>query len=172
MRSKRLTVIARFAGASALLGTACLGGMAAFSATATTLSTVRINTGGAAVTDSDGMQWKADTGFTGGQLSSTTSTIASTAKQSVFRDMRFGMSAYRIPVVNGTYDVTLPEAEIYFKAAGKRVFSVTAEGNTVATNVDVFKLAGGMNRAYWIKFRTTVTDGALDLGFKASVNYA
>src|SRR3954453_15051024 len=112
MRSKRLTIVAQFAGSSVLLASVCLGGMAAFSASAASLSTVHINAGGAAVTDADGVQWKADTGFTGGKLSSTTAAIASTAKQPVFRDMRFGVSAYRIPVVNGTYDVTLAEAEI------------------------------------------------------------
>ena len=81
------------------------------------------------------------------------------------------MSAYRIPVVNGTYDVSLLEAETYFTAAGKRVFSVTAEGRTVAKDVDVFARAGGKDKAFWIQFTTTVTDGWLDLGFTASVNH-
>ena len=123
------------------------------------------------MTDVDGNKWQADTEYVGGHTSTTTDSVDSTRKQYVFHDDRYGMSAYRIPVVNGTYDVTLLEAETYFTAAGKRVFSVTAEGRTVAKDVDVFARAGGKDKAYWIKFTTTVADGWLDLGFTASVNH-
>jgi hypothetical protein len=151
---------------------AVTAGATAFAPAAATLSTVRINSGGPALTDVSGYKWSADSYYVGGKVSSTTANIQDVAKQYVFRDDRYAMSAYHIPVVNGTYQVNLLEAETYFAAAGKRVFSVTAEGKTVAKNVDIFKLAGGKNIGYWIKFTTTVTDGKLDLGFISSVNYA
>src|SRR3954466_12532186 len=176
MRSLRKFSSHRFvalAATSSMLATlAAIAHDGAVAATAPALSTVRINAGGPALTDSDGYNWKADVNFVGGKVASTTATITDTRKQYVCRDNRYGMTAYNIPVVNGTYDVSLLEAETYFNAAGKRVFSVTAEGKSVAKNVDIFKLAGGRNRAYWIQFRTTVTDGVLSLGFKALVNSA
>src|SRR4051812_32369909 len=143
-----------------------------FHTAAATLSSLHINAGGPGLTEADGSRWQADTGFVGGKVSSTTSPVQNTTKTHVAQTDRYAMSAYRIPVVNGKYAVTLLEAETYFSAPNKRVFSVTAEGHTVAKNVDVFALAGGKNKAYWIKFTTTVTDGKLDLGFSASVNYA
>src|SRR3954452_9905118 len=171
MHSIRPKFVTAIVGISLLSGAGGVVGSGLLSAAATTLSTVRINAGGPAVVDGDGNHWVADTDYVGGKTSTTTATIANTRKTAAFRDMRFDVSAYHIPVVNGTYDVNLLEAEIYFNAAGKRVFNVSAEGKSVAKNVDVFKLAGGKDRAYWIKFTATVTDGSLDLGFTKSVNY-
>jgi hypothetical protein len=98
--------------------------------------------------------------------------VSGTHKQDVFRNERYRMSAYRIPISNGTYEVRLLESEHYFSAAGKRIFSVTAEGRTVLANLDVFSRAGGANKALWLPFTVTVSDGQLDLGFTASRNYA
>src|SRR4051812_20570610 len=167
-----LRSISLLAGSAVLAGVAVTAGAGAFRLSAATLSTVRINAGGPALTDVDGNKWSADSYYTGGKVSSTTAYMQDTAKQYVFRDQRYGMSAYQIPVVNGTYSVNLLTVETVFTAAGKRVFTVTAEGQTVAKNVDVFKLAGGKNKAYWILFTTKVTDGKLSLGFKASVDNA
>jgi hypothetical protein len=167
-----LRSISLLAGSAVVAGVAVTAGASALAPAAATLSTVRINVGGPALTDINGNKWSADSYYVGGKVSSTSANIQGAAKQYVFRDERYAMSAYHIPVVNGTYKVNLLEAETYFGAAGKRVFSVTAEGQTVAKNVDIFKLAGGKDVAYWIKFTTTVTDGKLDLGFTASVNYA
>jgi hypothetical protein len=132
------------------------------------LSTVRINAGGAAVTDDDGNAWSADTGFVGGKVGTTSTKVSGTNKQGVFRDERFGMTAYRIPVTNGTYEVRLLESEHYFNSAGQRIFTVTAEGRTALLNLDVFARAGGKYKAVWLPFTVTVSDGRLDLGFTAS----
>jgi hypothetical protein len=158
--------------ASAVVAGIGVGGTQAFRPAAATLSSVHINAGGPAVTESDGSKWQADSGYVGGKVSAVNVVVQGTPKTHVVQTDRYGMSAYRIPVVNGKYDVVLLEAETYFAAVNKRVFSVTAEGRTVAKDVDLFALAGGKNRAYWIKFTTTVADGQLDLGFTASVNYA
>jgi hypothetical protein len=133
---------------------------------------IRINAGGAAAVDDDGSAWGADTGFVGGNVGTTRTAVSGTRKQDVFRNERYGMSAYRIPVANGTYEVRLLESEHYHNAAGQRLFSVTAEGVTVLQNLDVFARAGGKYKALWLPFTVTITDGQLDLGFKASRNYA
>jgi hypothetical protein len=140
-------------------------------ASAETAAFVRINAGGSAVTDVNGNAWVADKAFVGGSVGSTKKTVADTDNQGVFRDERYGMSAYQIPVPNGTYEVRLLESEHYFTAAGKRIFSVTSEGATVVRDVDLFTRAGGAYKALWLTFKSTVTDGRLDLGFKASKNY-
>ena len=42
----------------------------------------------------------------------------------------------------GTYTVTLKFAEIYFTAAGQRVFNVNINGQSVLSNFDIFAQAG------------------------------
>lgn len=130
------------------------------------VATVRVGTGATAVVDSTGATWSATRGFTGGKrfaVSSATA-IAGTEDDALYRTEHFGMSAFSQPVVNGTYTVTLRMAEIYWGAAGKRVFDVTAEGRAALTSVDVFA-AVGKNAKYDRSFTTTVADGVLDVGF-------
>jgi hypothetical protein len=149
-----------------------LAGSAVTAVTSAATAKILINTGGAAVTDVDGNHWQADAYSTGGQTSSTTATVSGTQYQSVFQNDRYGMSAYRIPVTNGTYTVKLLEAEHYFTTSGQRIFDVTAEGALKVDNLDVFAKAGGKNKAVYIIFTATVTDGKLDLVFTASKNTA
>jgi hypothetical protein len=82
------------------------------------------------------------------------------------------MSGYRLPVPDGRYRVTLKMVENFFTAPGSRVFDVTAEGSTVLSGFDPFAAAGGRGRAVDRSFTTTVTGGALDLGFRNRRNYA
>ncbi len=78
---------------------------------------------------------------------------------------------YQIPVANGTYEVTLDFAEMFFTAAGKRIFNVSLEGQTVLPNFDIWALAGryaAVQRAFVV----TVTDGMLNIVATASVDNA
>ena len=86
--------------------------------------------------------------------------------------------SYNIPVTNGTYRVVLHFAEIFFGATGggeggtgKRVFSVTAEGQsfTELTDIDLNAIAPPMT-AITVAIQVDVVDGVLDLAFDASVN--
>jgi hypothetical protein len=137
-----------------------------------TASTVRINSGGSAVTDIEGYYWQGDNSYSGGQTAATTAETAGSPKQQIFQNERFGMSVYRIPVANASYKVTLLESEHYFTQSGQRVFSVTAEGATKLSGIDIYARAGGKNKALWLSFYTTVSDGKLDLGFSATKNSA
>jgi hypothetical protein len=132
---------------------------------------LNIDAGGSGLTASDGTVWAADSGFTGGKIGKTSDSINGSDAAAVVRNYRYGMSAYKVPVANGTYQVTFVMAETYWKAKGKRVFSATAEGVTVFSNLDVYAVVGHdveLTRTAVV----TVKDGALSLGFKASRDYA
>jgi len=92
--------------------------------------------------------------------------------------VNLGSFAYNIPVINGTYDVRLHFAEIFFGAtgakplegiAGKRVFSVKMEGQNKLVNFDIVQEVGSMT-AVIKTFTITVSDGTLNINFIPSVN--
>jgi N-acetylneuraminic acid mutarotase/glucose/arabinose dehydrogenase len=78
---------------------------------------------------------------------------------------------YNVPVPNGNYEVTLYFAEIYFNAAGQRVFDVSIEGQTVLQNFDIWALAGQF-AAVQRTFVVTVTNGVLNIVGTATVDNA
>ncbi len=135
-------------------------------------SAQRMNSGGPAKTDSSGNEWQADTaytpggaGYVGGSTYSTGASIAATQDDALYQTERWGMSAYKFPVPNGTFVVTLKFAELYYASAGQRVFDVKIEDRTVLSNFDIFAAAGAKNRAYDRTFTTTVSDGELTVSF-------
>jgi hypothetical protein len=130
---------------------------------------MNIDAGGAGLVASDGSVWAADSGFTGGKVNSTAHTITGADNSTVLRSYRFGMSAYSVPVTNGSYRVTILMAEPYWKAAGKRIFSATAEGVAVFSNLDLYAVAGHDVQVARTAV-VTVKDGALSLAFKATAN--
>jgi hypothetical protein len=139
-------------------------------AKAATAATVRVNNGGGAFTEANGISWVADSGYDGGRPSSTSSRIANTSNSRLYQSFRVGMHDYAVPVASGQrYRVRVFLTETYFNAAGKRVFDISAEGAVVADNVDIYA-AAGYKRAYSRSFEATVSDGVLDLGFTAVAN--
>src|SRR5207248_3308467 len=80
---------------------------------------------------------------------------------------RYGKTfSYAVSVPNGTYSVTLKFAEIYWTAAGRRVFNVAINGKTVLTNFDILAQPGAApNTALDKNFSTTVTNGTLSIVF-------
>ncbi len=89
----------------------------------------------------------------------------------VMQTERYNMSGYHIPIANGTYHLNLYLSENYWTKKGARVFSVTAEGVKIISNLDIFA-AAGKNRALVKKFTVTVRDNSLDLGFTATRDHA
>jgi hypothetical protein len=81
------------------------------------------------------------------------------------------MSSYKFTVPNGVYQVELDFAEIYCTAPNCRVFSVTIQGSTVLSNLDLFAVAG-KNTAYIRTYAATVSNGVLTIGFSAIINSA
>ena len=126
---------------------------------------VRTNSGGPAYTDSLGQKWTADTGYTGGGPYSTTKTIANTPDPTLYQTSRYGASfSYAIHAPAGSYAVTLKFAELYWTAAGKRVFNVTINGTKVLSNFDIFAAAGATLKAIDETFKVTST-GTITIQF-------
>ena len=130
-----------------------------------------VNAGGAAYTAADGVAYAADAGASGGRTYTTSDPISGTDDDPLYQSERWGTFAYAVPVGPGTYEVTLRLAEVYFTAPGRRVFSVTAEGEPVVQGLDLFAEAGH-DAAYDVTETVSVTDGTLDLAFSSTVNNA
>ncbi|MDZ8056324.1 MAG: malectin domain-containing carbohydrate-binding protein [Aulosira sp. ZfuVER01] len=134
---------------------------------------IRINAGGGAYKDSNGIDWLADQFFIGGNLYSTTSAIANTNSDPLYQNERWLKNlSYAIPVTDGDYTVNLKFAELYFTSSGQRVFDVSAENQLFIDNLDIFAQAGSNNTALDKSFNVKVADGTLNLDFLASVNNA
>jgi len=129
---------------------------------------IRIDAGAdAAGKDAEGNAWLADSGFVGGDtVDRGPIAIANTAFPALYRTEHWGMSGFTWPVPNGKYTVRLHFAETFedITAAGQRVFSVTVEGQEIK-DLDVFKEAGGANKALVKSVAVTVADGNLDITF-------
>ncbi|TNC74607.1 Ig-like domain-containing protein [Rubellimicrobium roseum] len=124
-----------------------------------------VNAGGPAFTAADGDAHAADQFFTGGKAYKKVAAIAGTVDDALYQTERFGNFTYAVPVENGTYEVTLKFAEIFFSAAGQRVFDVAAEGQVVINDLDIWSAAGGKNIAYDVPVTVQVSDGVLNLQF-------
>jgi hypothetical protein len=104
----------------------------------------RINCGGAATGG-----FTADQFFSGGSPYSSGSTIVTSgvtnaAPAAVYQSERFGNQTYTIGGLTpgSGYTVRLHFAEVYFTAAGARVFNVSVNGTQVLANFDIFAAAG------------------------------
>jgi hypothetical protein len=65
----------------------------------------------------------------------------------VYRDVRVGLSAYRLALPAGSYSVRLQFVEPQHVQAGRRVFDVVVQGQTVIEGLDLVERTGGPNRA-------------------------
>lgn len=127
----------------------------------------RVNCGGQTIS-AGGVTYMADSDYT---LPSATYTNAS-LPASIYSTERFGSNfSYHFPVPNGTYSVQLLFEEIYFRAAGKRVFNVSLNDNLVLTNLDLFHTKGFAS-PYTPTFPVTVTNGQIHVHFTSTVNNA
>ena len=131
-----------------------------------------VNAGGSAYTASDGTTYEADTNFAGGSTYSTSEAIGGTQDDPLYQTERYGDLAYSVPVTNGTYEVTLQFAEIYFDAANERVFDANLEGGTIELeNYDIYAEAGALN-ATEKTYTVDVTDGELTVQLSPDTNNA
>jgi len=135
----------------------------------------RVNAGGPAYTDGAGKAWAADQayspgswGYVGGSTFAVSDPIARTVDDPLYQSERYGLTEYRFDVPNGTYEVELRFAEIWFSASGQRVFDVRIEGTTFLTDFDPYAAAGGHDVALNLVLRgIVVVDGQLNIEFAA-----
>jgi len=139
--------------------------------TATPGPVAAVNCGGGAFTATDGTEFVADTG-TGGGTYSVSDSIANTDDDTLYQSVREGNFSYSFDVANGTYEVRLHFAELWFSAAGDRVFSIEAEGTTGLSSYDIYAAAGDRLTATQASFTVEVTDGTLDLSPVNETNQA
>lgn len=140
-----------------------------FAAPIVQVSTVRINCGGNAYTDSLGNQWLADTYFSGGNAYDIESyigafTVIGTNDQPLYkfeRSIDAGNFSYTIPISSGIYTVNLLFCENNY-TAGQRVGTVALNGSNLLTNFDIYSQAGGQHKAL-IKTFTNQSLGSFTL---------
>ena len=128
-----------------------------------------------------GVTWKADQAYTTGGFGYVTAGLANTvtntiansgAQQALYQSERYATPLeYKFTVPNGSYLVTLKNAELYWTAAGDRVFSVAINGTTVLSNFDIFSQVGEFV-ADDHSFMVNVTGGLIDIVATATVDNA
>jgi hypothetical protein len=115
---------------------------------------IRIVMRSQAYMDHKGNLWTSDRYFRGGQPVSRSQLTAGTDDPELYRGERFGNISYVIPVAPGSYSVTLKFAEAWFGpgkpvggGVGNRRFDILANSQMLAHNFDIYKEAGGPERA-------------------------
>jgi hypothetical protein len=134
-----------------------------------------------AYTDKEGHHWLPDRFATGGRLVFRTSPIEDTSSPELYQSERFGHFSYQIPVAPGEYRLILHFSERWFGAgkpgaggAGDRLMNVFCNGVALLKHFDIYRQAGGADRAITISFRHLKPNaqGRLDLSFIPEANYA
>jgi len=149
------------------------GGSASDSVTVSIASqmSVAVNCGGGAYTALDGTNYVADTYYTGGNVYSTSNAIASTSDDELYQSQRYGYGSdfsYAIPLADWNYDITFRFTEMYYENIGDQIFSVTAEGTQIITDLDVLSQASKYE-AYDVTITSVnVSDGVLNLTFSGA----
>ena len=138
------------------------------SVAANSLSTpIRINAGAGVVKDATGVEWLADTGFSGGDvMERPDQQIANTKQPEIYRSEHYSMDSFTQKIPNGKYQVKLHFCETYdgITEAGQRVFTFELGGKTFK-DFDVWVKAGGFAKAYVETVPVEITNGQLDIKF-------
>ena len=126
-------------------------------ASATPMVTYAVNSGGGA-----SGSFTADANVSGRSTSSTgsgidTSAVTNPASQSVYQTERYNNFTYTFTnlAAGASYKVRLHFAEIFYAAAGIRVFNVFINGTQVLANFDIYATAGTKNKAVIREFTAT-----------------
>jgi hypothetical protein len=122
----------------------------------------------------------ADADVTGGRTFATadaidTSQVANPPPQAVYQTVRFGDFAYTIPGLTpgASYTVRLHFAEVFWTAAGQRLFNVAINGSSALSNFDIFAAAGGKDRAVVREFTATAdAQGRITIQYTSVQDFA
>ena len=104
--------------------------------------------------DKKGNLWMCDRYYHGGQAILRTWFAPGMDDPELYRGERYGNLSYAIPVAPGSYSVTLKFSEAWFGpdkpgggGIGSRKFDILANAQMLSHNFDIFKEAGGAERA-------------------------
>ena len=121
---------------------------------------IRIAMRGQSYVDKKGNLWMSDRYYHGGQAILRTWFASGVDDPELYRGERYGNLTYVIPVAPGSYSVTLKFSEAWFGpdkpgggGIGSRRFDILANSQPLAHNFDIFKEAGGPERAVDRVFR-------------------
>jgi hypothetical protein len=133
-------------------------------------------------TDKNGHYWEPDRYVRGGQLVVRHETVSGSPDPDLYRGERFGNITYIIPVADGRYAITLYFAETWFgpgkagggPGAGSRIFDILCNGVAVKRNFDIFKEAGGDDRAVTLSIPDVAANhqGKIVVSLVPAINYA
>lgn len=142
---------------------------------------IQITTSSYPVYSTDQTLWGADRYFVGGRRVSYTELVAGSDSPQIYGSERYGNFSYCVPVAPGRYTVRLHFREAWFGpenggkgGIGSRVFDVHCNGLILMKDFDIFREAGGADRALTKEFKGLCADpqGKLILTFRPSENYA
>jgi hypothetical protein len=132
--------------------------------------------------DSGDQLWGSDRYYSSGYYVKRTQEVSGAKEPQLFRGERYGNFTYAIPVAaTGSYTVNLHFAETWFGTAnasngghGSRIFDLYFNGMALLRNFDIYKEAGGPDRAVIKSFRGLRPNGQgkLVFSFVPSMNYA
>jgi parallel beta-helix repeat protein len=100
-------------------------------------SVLRVNAGGPTYVDGRGLTWSADGSFAGGSSYRVAAPVTGTSDATLYQSERWGSHIYQVPVANGSYDLRLMFAEIWFTRPGQRVFEVLVNGQPALSSFDI-----------------------------------
>lgn len=128
--------------------------------------TVRVEVGATVgFTDNAGVYWSPDAQYaSGGTAKSDTFAVDGTTNDALYATRRFGNFSYNVPVVVGTYTLSLYFTDPVFTTGGKRTFDAFAEGRQLLNDYDIAAEAGA-KFAVLKTFSVTVNDGTFNLNF-------
>ena len=123
----------------------------------TGFSAIRVNCGGGAMTDSNGLAWAADSQR---NMAMTSAAVGNTGLPALYQKESWSTSTlqYQYAVPNGSFTVKLHFAEFYLTQRGQRVFNIVINGNTVYSNFDILAFTNP-NTAYDVTFPVSVSNG-------------
>ena len=133
-------------------------------------------------TDKTGRYWEPDHYARSGQVVMRTEEVTGSPDPELHRGERFGNLTYAFPVATpGRYSVSLRFAEAWFGpgkpaggGAGSRVFDIFCNGVALARNFDIYKEAGGPDKAITRTFHNLEANhqGKLIFSMVPVTNYA
>ena len=134
----------------------------------------RIRCGGEDWIDPSGNWWEGDGHFSSGATFNTTTPVSGTELSPLYQQECWnatGDLAYAFDVAPGAYTVRLHFAEIFFTAAGLRVFDVDINGANVIQSLDL-AADPGPNVAVVKEFNVQAADGKITISFRNQVENA
>ena len=160
----------------------CVSGIEILTGIPGSMRPVRIAAAGHSYYDRAGQFWGADRYFRGGRPRRRVVTMRGTQDPELYSNQRWGNFTYSIPVVAGDkYRLTLKFAETFYGpsswakgGAGSRLFDVYCNGVALLRDFDIYKEAGGENRAADQVFHGLIPNrqGRLVLSFAPGNDYA